>query len=190
VTVDAAYLAVSAVIDHDDPRIREVAAAHRVRHPPDEAYARSVFDYVRDEIRHSIDAEDRRVTLAASQVLAEGVGFCYAKAHLLVALLRAEGVPAGLCYQRLADGDGFVMHGLAAVYLRGAWHRQDPRGNKPGIDAQFSLGDEKLAWTADPGVGELDYPQVFDEPASVVVRALAEADDALRLAAGGLPDRL
>jgi transglutaminase-like putative cysteine protease len=84
-----------------------------------------------------MDARDRRVTLLSSEVLRERVGLCYAKSHLLVALLRSEGIPAGLCYQRLRSGDGYVLPGLVAVHLRGAWHRQDPRGNKPGIDARF-----------------------------------------------------
>ncbi|WP_338430147.1 transglutaminase domain-containing protein [Synechococcus elongatus] len=29
-------------------------------------------------------------------------GYCYAKSHLLVALLRACSIPAGFCYQRLS----------------------------------------------------------------------------------------
>lgn len=39
----------------------------------------------------------------------------------LAALLRANGVPAGLCYQRLtvaADGSPYCLHGLNAVYLK------------------------------------------------------------------------
>ncbi|MBI2949982.1 MAG: hypothetical protein HYY23_20300 [Verrucomicrobia bacterium] len=41
-------------------------------------------------------------------------GFCYAKSHLLAALLRARGIPAALCYQRLAfdaAGSAFCLHG-------------------------------------------------------------------------------
>jgi transglutaminase-like putative cysteine protease len=81
---------------------------------------------------HSLDAGDPRVTVTAAQILIEGVGLCYAKSHLLIALLRSRGIPAGLCYQRLTDGDsGHMVHGLVAVHLDGGWHRQDPRGNKP-----------------------------------------------------------
>lgn len=56
----------------------------------------------------------------ASEVLLEGTGFCYAKCQLLVAMLRANGIPAGFCYQRLMrddTGTTFVLHGLAAVHL-------------------------------------------------------------------------
>ncbi|CAM5370161.1 hypothetical protein SHIRM173S_01475 [Streptomyces hirsutus] len=67
-------------------------------------------------------------------------GICYAKAHALAALLRAEDIPTALCYQDLG-----VVHGLVAVRFHGAWHRQDPRGNKPGVDARFSLDGERRA---------------------------------------------
>lgn len=67
------------------------------------------IDFVRDQIRHSADYRPNPVTCKASEVLRHGTGYCYAKSHLLAALLRANGVPAGLCYQRLSVGDG-VMH--------------------------------------------------------------------------------
>lgn len=38
-----------------------------------------------------------------------------------------------------------MLHGLVAVRFHGAWHRQDPRGNKPGVEARFSLTGERLA---------------------------------------------
>jgi transglutaminase-like putative cysteine protease len=50
--------------------------------------ARRCFEWVRDEIKHSVDYGLTPVTCAASDVLREGSGFCYAKSHLLAALLR------------------------------------------------------------------------------------------------------
>ena len=52
------------------------------------------------------DAGDLRVTWRASDVLEQRTGICYAKAHALAALLRAEDIPTALCYQRLAHDDG------------------------------------------------------------------------------------
>ena len=76
---------------------------------------------MRDEIKHSWDVQDKRVTKSASDVLEQGVGICWAKANLLAALLRACGIPAGICYQRLTLGDvpetGFCIHALNAVYI-------------------------------------------------------------------------
>jgi hypothetical protein len=39
------------------------------------------------------------------------------------------------------------------------WARQDPRGNKPGVDAQFSLAEERIAWVPCFELGERDYRQ-------------------------------
>nr|WP_320193052.1 transglutaminase family protein [uncultured Desulfobacter sp.] len=67
-------------------------------------------------------------------VLKYKTGYCYAKSHLLAALLRACNIPAGLCYQRLTIANNkapFCLHGLNAVYLqRHGWYRIDSRGNK------------------------------------------------------------
>ncbi|MFC7503180.1 transglutaminase family protein, partial [Nocardioides sp. GCM10030258] len=128
--------------------------------------------WVRDEIAHAGDAGDPRFAVSATDVLTDGAGWCYAKAHLLTAVLRAGGVPTGLCYQWLADDDRHVLHGLVAVHLGGGWHRQDPRGNKPGVTAEFSLDGERLAWPVDPTAGEEDFPEVHVAPAAGVVAAL------------------
>lgn len=183
-----AYLAMDEVIDFDDSSVSILAARLRSRHANDCEFAHAAFEHVRDDILHSCDAQDPRVTMSASEVLREGVGLCFAKAHLLTALLRRESIPTGLCYQRLTnDGQRPVLHGLVAVYLEGAWHRQDPRGNKPGIDAQFSLNNERLAWPVRAELGKRDYPQVFVEPSSVVITSLRAASDILELCERRLP---
>ncbi|MFC4602097.1 transglutaminase-like domain-containing protein [Rhodococcus kronopolitis] len=184
------HLAGNEFIDVDDRSVRALALTLRRSAGSDLSFAKAAFEWVRDEVGHSYDVRHPRVTLAASEVLAQRVGLCYAKSHLLAALLRSEGVPTGLCYQRLAHGDGHVLHGLVAVHLNGAWHRQDPRGNKDGVDAQFSLGSEQLAWRVVPSLGEVDYPGIFASPAPCVVEALRGTDDVLSLYDAGLPTSL
>lgn len=187
----SSYLAADAVIDHDEPTVSALASRLRDGRATDDAFAKAAFEFVRDEIAHSWDVQDRRVTLSASQTLRDGVGLCFSKSHLLVAVLRSQGVPAGLCYQRLTDdGRHFDLHGLVAVFLDGAWHRQDPRGNKPGIDAEFSLEEERLAWPVRTELGERNYPQVFVRPHPSVVAALTRTSDMLDLCDGGLPSSL
>jgi transglutaminase-like putative cysteine protease len=175
----SAYLAADEVVDHHHPLVRETAA--RLARGADDsyAYARAAFDFVRDTIPHSQDSGDPRVTWRASDVLEQGTGICYAKAHALAALLRAEDIPTAFCYQSLLqdDGSGHVVHGLVAVRFNGAWHRQDPRGNKPGVNAQFTLDGEQLAFTPDPGSNELDYPALYAEPHPAVLTALRAAPD-------------
>ncbi|HNQ99553.1 MAG TPA: transglutaminase family protein [Trueperaceae bacterium] len=185
-----AYLGADPIVESTHSDVVALATALRSSNPEEEAFAGAAFAWVRDNVAHSWDARDPRVTLTASQVLREKVGLCYAKSHLLAALLRAGGVPAGLCYQRLRDGDGHVLHGLIAVYLRGGWHRQDARGNKPGVEARFSLDGEQLAYVVDADAGEVDYPEVHVSPVRPVVEVLGGADDVLALCEGGLPTRL
>lgn len=187
-----AYLAVDEAIDHEHPRV--VEAATRLAHGADTAYAyaRAAFEFVRDTIPHSADSGDTRVTWRASEVLAARTGICHAKSITLVALLRARSIPAGLCYQRLADDDGTnpMVHGLVALRPRsGRWVRVDPRGNKPGVDAQFSLEEERLAWVTREKFNEVDYPVVYAAPPEVILHALRGARDRSELWRN-LPERL
>ncbi|MFD8642610.1 transglutaminase family protein [Streptomyces zaomyceticus] len=177
----AAYLAASEVVDHEHPVVRALARRLADAHPDAYAYAEAAFVYVRDAVPHSMDAGDLRVTWRASDVLELRTGICYAKSVAYAALLRARGIPAALCYQRLAGDDGSnpVIHGLVAVLLPGerAWARQDVRGNKPGVDARFSLEEERLAWTVRPEFNEVDYPVLYTEPHPAVLDALRAAPD-------------
>ncbi|MDG4838485.1 transglutaminase family protein [Micromonospora sp. WMMD967] len=183
------YLGGDMIVEVDHPAVRALAGDLRAAHPDDVDFMRAAFVWVRDRIRHSVDAQDPRITVTASEVLSAGVGLCYAKSHLLVAVARAAGVPAGLCYQQLTDGGEPFLHGLVAVYLAGDWHRQDPRGNRTGIDAQFRLGREQLAYPITDGSPGIDFPEVLVRPSPNVIAALRGARDALELCRSGLPAR-
>jgi transglutaminase-like putative cysteine protease len=91
----AEYLAGDEVIDLSHPSIKGLAGSLRAEHGDDMSFARAAFEYARDVVRHSWDVQDPRITLSASETLREGVGLCFAKAHLLTALLRTEGIPPG-----------------------------------------------------------------------------------------------
>jgi transglutaminase-like putative cysteine protease len=169
------FLRATDVIDWQEPEVLARAVAIRKGLSDPLVIAKRCFEWVRDEIRHSHDFGLQPVTCRASEVLQERSGYCYAKSHLLAALLRANGVPAGLCYQRLSrDGNGapFSLHGFNAVLLPDVgWYRIDPRGNRPGIDAQFVPPVEQLAFHFTV-TGEADLPGVYSEPLPVVVKAL------------------
>jgi len=184
----SACLGADDVVQSDHPEIVRLSAEIRAGAPDDVAFARSAYEWVRDQVTHSADAQDARVTVTATEVLAARTGLCYAKSHLLAAILRAQGVPTGLCYQRLADGAGsHALHGLVAVHLDGRWHRLDPRGNNANVNAQFTLHREQLAYLADPAAGEVDYPDIMAGPAPAVLAALRGSDDVLELCRTGLP---
>jgi transglutaminase-like putative cysteine protease len=151
-------------------------------------FAQRCFEWVRDEVRHSYDFQLNPVTCCASEVLENRTGFCYAKSHLLAALLRANGIPAGLCYQRLhMEGEEFCLHGLNAIYLpEHGWYRVDARGNKTGVNAQFVPPEERLAFQIERQ-GEADLPEIWTDPLPQVVNALRSYQTYQDLAAH-LPD--
>ncbi|GFO69493.1 Cro/Cl family transcriptional regulator [Geomonas limicola] len=178
------YLAVSEVIDWQHPEILSLAATLANGSPSVQQTAQHCFEWVRDEIRHSSDYKLNPVTWKASDALSHRTGYCYAKSHLLAALLRANGIPAGFCYQRLSlDGSGapYCLHGLNAVLLPDyGWYRIDSRGNKEGIDSQFTPPVERLAFPIlDPA--EADLPEIWPEPLECVLAALRRHDDYLEL---------
>lgn len=187
-----AYLAASTYIDWQTPTVLAQAKALAQDAQSMEQIAQRCFKFVRDQIQHSWDFQRNPVTCKASDVLLHGTGFCYAKSHLLAALLRANGIPAGLCYQRLTirdDQPPFCLHGLNAIYLEPyGWYRVDARGNKPGVQAAFCPPREQLAF---PIVtqGEADLPEIWAEPLPVIVQTLQQygSYDAV---ADNLPDVL
>jgi transglutaminase-like putative cysteine protease len=161
-----------------------------------EELARAAFAFVRDAIPHAWDIQARVVTLSAADVLRERTGICYAKSHLLAALLRARGIPSGFSYQRLTILDtpesGFCVHALNTIYLDAhrRWIRVDARGNKPGVDAQFSVEHEQLAFAVRPDIGELDYRCNLPDPHPAIVATLRKNNDTIEMYLHGLPTEL
>ena len=171
----AEYLASTDVVDWDHADVRQLADDLADGESDPVLIAKRCFEWVRDEIQHSMDFDRTELTCSASDVLARRTGFCYAKSHLLAALLRANEIPAGFCYQRLSIGGigpPLSLHGLNAVWLSGiGWYRIDARGNKLGVDAQFSPPIEQLAFRIE-NPDEFEVPGVFSEPLPAVVEAL------------------
>jgi len=171
------FLESSEYIDWEEPSVLKKAKELSRGLSGDEAISKRCFDFVRDEIKHSHDYALNPVTVKASDVLKYGTGYCYAKSHLLAALLRANGIPAALSYQRLSlegDGEPFCLHGLNAVKLEQyGWYRIDARGNKAGVDAQFDPPTEKLAFS-ETVQGEYSLDGLFSEPLPEVIEVLTK----------------
>ncbi|MGF6949083.1 transglutaminase-like putative cysteine protease [Neobacillus sp. B4I6] len=158
--------------------------------------AKVAFEFVRDEISHSWDIQSNRVTCNASDVLDSKEGICYAKSHLLASLLRSQGIPTGFCYQRLMLFDtpekGYCIHALNAIFFKSLnkWIRVDSRGNKKGIDAQFSIEEENLAFPINEEFDEEDYPVIYVKPHPKTVAVLEEYTNALEMYKHHLPESL
>ncbi|MBD2869058.1 transglutaminase-like domain-containing protein [Paenibacillus arenilitoris] len=190
------YLAESEEVDFSHLSIREKAAELYAISSNDEEFIGHAYRFVRDEISHSWDIQSPRITRKASEVLYFKEGICYAKSHLLCAVLRSQGVPAGFCYQKLTLGDapdtGYCVHALNAVFLKslGRWIRLDARGNKPGVHAEFSLHGEQLAFPVREACNEIDYPKIYAHPHPHTIRALKQNTDCVQMCLHGLPAEL
>jgi len=172
------YLKASEVIDYDNKNIQAVAVKLATTTNNKIDLAKTVYEYVRDTIPHSFDINGNVVTCEASNVLKYQEGICYAKSHLLAALLRCLGIPTGFCYQKLvlddADKSLMTLHGLNAIYLESLdkWIRVDARGNKEGVKAEFNLEREVLAFPVREEYQEIDFQTVYSKPNEKVVAAL------------------
>jgi len=169
-------------IRFDTPLVREKIREIESRAASKRERAKLAFETARDEIQHSFDTNNKVITIGAEDALQKKEGICFAKSHLLATLLRGMGIPAGFCYQRvLRKGtveSGYALHGLNAVYLEDTgWFRVDPRGNKPGIDSQFSTDVEKLAYPIRESLGEKDYPEVYAGPLPCVLESMENSED-------------
>lgn len=172
------YLVSDMIVDWQTPAVRQKALELTQSFSDEVTKARCLYEWVRDAIPHSNDAGRDIVTCTASEVLHHGTGICFAKSHLLAALLRAVNIPAGFCYQVLrldppVDNEP-VLHGFNAIYLAtlDRWIRVDARGNTNGINAQFNIKKEQLAFAMDPLADEFIYETIFAAPASCVVNRL------------------
>jgi transglutaminase-like putative cysteine protease len=158
--------------------------------------AKIAFEFVRDEISHSWDIQSTRVTCKASEVLYYKEGICYAKANLLAALLRSQGIPTGFCYQRLMLFDtpdkSYCLHALNGVFLPSLhrWIRLDARGNNPGVQAEFFIDKEILAFPIQEEFDEKDFPIIYAKPNPKTISVLEEHTDALEMYKYYLPENL
>ena len=172
------YLKCDEVIDFYYNDVSKLADQLYSESESETEFVKMAYEYVRDMISHSADISADTVTCSASEVLKAGHGICFAKSHLLAAILRSKSVPAGFCYQKLILDDEtapvLIYHGLNGVYLReyGKWIRLDARGNKPGVNAQFSIDSEMLAFPIRPEKGEVDVPVIYADPDTEIVKTL------------------
>lgn len=144
-------------VDSDHPAVilfSERVAGHGV--PPGASAARdsmgatrdrgkavALYYAVRDEFRYDPYRIDLNAeAMKASALLARGYGFCIAKAVLLAAAARVQGIPARLGFadvrnhlttkrlRRSMGTDVFVFHGYAELLIGDRWVKATPAFNK------------------------------------------------------------
>ena len=171
------YLEDTIIIDWQSPPVCEKARELIANCRSEEECARTLFEWVRDQIPHSDDIDTDVVTCTASSVLREGTGLCFAKSHLLAALLRASGIPAGFGYQRLRRDppyNGYTLHGFVCAYLaqHDRWVVLDARGNNERVHTEFDIDQPSFAYQPDPEEGEETIEIIFTRPRRNLVELL------------------
>ncbi len=129
-------------IDKNHPEISAFAALACKGQASDTDKALGLYYAVRDKIRYnpySIEPEKR--AMRASQILNKGEGYCVAKAVLLTACVRNQGIPARLGFadvknhlntkklREMMGTDLFVWHGYSEIYLNDKWVKATPAFN-------------------------------------------------------------
>lgn len=129
---DATCLAPTAQVDSTHPAIKETASSLTagIADRPQKAVA--LHDFVRDGIKYGWSpAYDRE---PASKTLRRGLGFSKTKAVLLVALMRASGIPARIAMTDISSDilKGIVSlpfpwidHALTEIWVDDHWVRTD-----------------------------------------------------------------
>lgn len=180
------YLEDTTVVDWQTPRVLERARLLGAAGDAEEGRVRAAYLFVRDQISQSLDVETDALPCTASQVLKEETGVSFAKSHLLAALLRARGTPAGFAYQRISDSatrSGQALHAFVVAWLslREQWVALDPRGNCRALQSEFRVDPPpSLAHEPDPERGELVFPVIFARPLPRVVDLLDRVDSLSR----------
>ncbi len=173
------FLRADKYVDYNSENIQQKAAELFSPDMSDVEKARVAYEFVRDEIPHSFDCNAQVITAKASDVLKYKTGICLAKANLLAALLRSQGIPTGFCFQHitLADDDslGYCVHGYNAVLIGDRWIKLDARGNKPGVNAQFSLKEPILAFPIRAEYDEYFWKGIYSTQNAACMQMLEQA---------------
>lgn len=172
------YLEEDNIINYENEEITQLADTLFQKAENELEYIKTAYEFVRDNISHSADISENMLTCTATEVLEAGHGICFAKSHLLAAFLRCKSIPTGFCYQKLILDDEtapvLIYHGLNGVYIKELqkWIRLDARGNKEGVNAQFSVETEQLAFPIRHEMGEVDDFVVYPKPDVKVLERL------------------
>lgn len=184
------YLEETDTIDYKNPIIQDKVEEIKRTSQSQLSYIENSYRFVRDEIPHSWDIRSEIVSRKASEVLMNKTGICWTKSCLLAALLRANGIPAGISYQSLTradddDSEGYIIHALNTVFIKelNKWIRLDARGNKENVHAEFSLYEERLAFPIRTQFGEVDYRDNNTDLDERLITILKESKSILEVSA-------
>lgn len=136
------YLKPTEFIDSDSPAVRDFAKKAIADAVTLREKAVKLYYAVRDGIYYDpYRIDPSREAYRASTILGKGYGYCVAKAVVLAAVLRAEGIPCKLHFadvrnhltterlRALMQTDTFFYHGYNDIFLSGRWIKVTPTFN-------------------------------------------------------------
>jgi transglutaminase-like putative cysteine protease len=136
------FLKPTEFVDSDAPEIREFARKTVADAATPREKAIKLYYAVRDGIYYDpYRIGTDRESFKASRILKNGYGYCVAKAVVLAAVLRAEGIPCRLHFadvrnhltterlRKLMQTDTFYYHGYNDIWLSGRWIKATPTFN-------------------------------------------------------------
>lgn len=136
------YLQPTFFLDYDNERVAGFAeeVCTDAKTPTERAVA--LYHAVRDRIRYDpYDLRYTRTAMKASTVLNKQSGYCVAKAVLLAAVGRQQGIPCRLGFadvtnhlstarlREMMGTDLFIYHGYTELYLNDKWLKATPAFN-------------------------------------------------------------
>ena len=154
------YLASTAMVVHDDPVIREMAAAMRERAGGDVIrFAREVSRHMNTKPYESSEAADWGGRPTSLVVLEHG-GSCCSSAVGAAALLRSAGIPAQVTYTPV----GYV-HGVVQFYVLGhGWVRMDATCGSSRVPLVQDMDGRELVRLFDTPIGMERLAMAFAWP--------------------------
>ena len=136
------YLDPTAVIDSDNPDIKELALSLISNSMNDSKRAEKIFLFVRDKIHYNpYSPFHKKEYYIASTVLKRGYGYCIQKAVLLAAMGRVVGIPTRLGFADIRNHqlpkkmleiqgtDIIYSHGFTEMFIDGKWLKATPAFN-------------------------------------------------------------
>lgn len=145
--------------DYSHPLIQKICRRFKKRYLNQKDLAVALFYYVRDNVLYQVGDWNYK----ASETLIRKSGTCTNKSNLLVALLRAVGIPAGYGVMRVNAREYFgpamikmfknkvgkkSLHLYCFVYLNNRWIKCDPSDDRKlsNHTSYFNLPSKLVEW--------------------------------------------
>lgn len=110
-------LEATAILDYKTPTIQKLIEEKGWHSLPERDRVKTIYNFVKDDIDFGYNRDD---SVPASEVLKDGYGQCNTKSTLLMALLRATGIPCRF--------HGFTIDkALQKGAITGIWYRVAPK---------------------------------------------------------------